>query len=1411
MVSTPSSSTKEMKTRSGRTVKVKTFDEDSTSTKPRENATKTPVAKPTKAISGGVARGNQKAGNDMMEVADPPQLESPVRKRGRPRKHPLQPAPSPLAQKTTVVSPPGRQVASRKGPRRSPRMASSWGEAETASQKRSANQKTMRKQPKTKIKRLDLEEKAAGKDAEEKSEKSDGTSSEDEEQTLLQYNEPEPADKDSESDNDNQSSLKTETEATDKKQQVDESLPESASPRPKKVVIPRGLPAGTTLLVPQGDTDSPTILIPAGMEPGSTLIMPGHDTRGRHGDEKGNVLPSGAVDVDAANEGNETTGISMETVSASLSSAGNASILLPQLNQLKPSGGYFVLNKDGKVTYRKPPQEGKSERPLLPKEGFLIPQPWGNVMSGPDEIEKEKEKERRRRDEKRRTLAETGGVRPESKYLRKKRIMEEEMVARGQQIVRKKRGRPRKYFPAAADTNADEPEPAPAAAAPPASAPLSPPGSDVAAAGPATASGVRNARGGAGTAGAKTAVTREPTSDPEVARPITAAADAVTKSGEESGRAVGQTRSRRYVTSPTGHLTSCVCERCPPAGDDLTTKVAPAWKVATGGKPDSDPPPPPPPPPPPAAGQEGATASPPAYGNNAFCLVPAAGSHATGVGITPIYVAPDSGLKPPLSLPTMMMIVPSKEGEGKQLCYMVAGVKKPQPGKQTEATKTAAAANQDHEQKTQVSAGIQKQNASSSKVQSERELTTPSSGETQQEGSEISEETGVKQLPRTHPTYKETKDAEAKTADAFASGKEQVRKEIKQQSIMTADGKCLVAVSSDNAPSGLPVFKYVAQQVNAPQSHIAQQRRALPAPSALTPRKPAERRPDFKQLLEAALDEASKQNKIQARATRRAAAPSTDAVPVAATAAAQQEPAEKLAATRGDSNEPVVMVIERGDGGGDPGDVTDSDGISLLSRVAASAAKDPASRDNLYILMPSPEGASAAQEAAWMKILESGGSQKARSSRNWTALQQDPMMIPEYFEEVIDYLDDHYPSLSYKTGETSGNEFYLEITRHLTDVPLDKGGPLHAARVVAFADGTARFQVLCQTGKSTKILAPSMVEGKTVALDHEKFEEILQYLDDRYVMCFGIEVERFDEMFPDADHNVKSKNYMVESFPFVRVMSMKCEIWYKMPKNATSLDRATLSLNMCKNCTQLYYSPNAKQKRGAGLAEPRRARARTSRPRDDVSLTRDELAVRFRCDALLRQLRAEQLKFATISKLLNSGGPEGSTVVFINDDGDVAETIVLNEGATEENFDGDGGALADSGALADGDALVNGGALSDGGALVDSGAISGTHEFLEDEQKNEEEGAIEEPCYNAYDNEAVVGGAGVKENAQEHVEGNNRYLGVVVSDTGVVPSVGHVATHGEDVDVLGQLCEEVIGNDEQAMDVQQEVEFQSAA
>lgn len=73
-------------------------------------------------------------------------------------------------------------------------------------------------------------------------------------------------------------------------------------------------------------------------------------------------------------------------------------------------------------------------------------------------------------------------------------------------------------------------------------------------------------------------------------------------------------------------------------------------------------------------------------------------------------------------------------------------------------------------------------------------------------------------------------------------------------------------------------------------------------------------------------------------------------------------------------------------------------------------------------------------------------------------------MIPQYFEEVIDYLDDHYPSLSYRTGQTKSDDFYLEITRHHADIPLNKGGPLHAARVVVFADGTARFQVLCQTG-----------------------------------------------------------------------------------------------------------------------------------------------------------------------------------------------------------------------------------------------------------------------------------------------------------------------------------------------------------
>lgn len=421
------------------------------------------------------------------------------------------------------------------------------------------------------------------------------------------------------------------------------------------------------------------------------------------------------------------TGTKSESGVPSTVSSSHSAIMLPQLTQAVPSGGYFYLEKDGKVTFRS--QSGTSERPLLPKEGFLIPQPWGNVISGPDKIEQEKEKERKKREEKKRKLADLGGVKPESPYMRKKRLMEEAKLARGEVIVRKKRGRPRKHFPApdSVDENAGNagipsvtelggtelsesqlPETSMKKSS------QSDENEDSSQTITASVASVNTDCSNSENVGSREqhkhgampsqravpvqSITADKHSSTSAQNQLTGVIslekqtpDGATVSSPGNKLMQQKTveqcelsevaeanklRSRRYNTSRTGHLTSCVCQDCPAACErenstpikqqqqsPTKTRLAPSVSTNTV-----------------TTHAIGSSVASPIAGN-AFCLVPAAGRTAAGVPMTPIYVAPDSDLKPPSSLPTMMMIMP-RRGEVKPSQYVVAGVKQAMQNKE---------------------------------------------------------------------------------------------------------------------------------------------------------------------------------------------------------------------------------------------------------------------------------------------------------------------------------------------------------------------------------------------------------------------------------------------------------------------------------------------------------------------------------------------------------------------------------------------------------------------------------------------------------------------------------------------------------------------------------------------------------
>lgn len=177
----------------------------------------------------------------------------------------------------------------------------------------------------------------------------------------------------------------------------------------------------------------------------------------------------------------------------------------------------------------------------------------------------------------------------------------------------------------------------------------------------------------------------------------------------------------------------------------------------------------------------------------------------------------------------------------------------------------------------------------------------------------------------------------------------------------------------------------------------------------------------------------------------------------------------------------------------------------------------------------------------------------------WKQVQQQPVWMPTNFEDIVDIV--HFRRhLQLTTIDTQPEHFCAEVTRSHSDIPADCGGPLHAARVVIFGNGTAKLQVLFKDKITVRIFTrgPQCSESNQM-LATETLEKLLDNLSEDYALCLGIPETRLPKQLYEF-YSRQTDIVSIMTFPCSAVTSKNCPVWYK------TSSRSRESFTLCEDC-----------------------------------------------------------------------------------------------------------------------------------------------------------------------------------------------------------------------------------------------------
>ena len=168
-------------------------------------------------------------------------------------------------------------------------------------------------------------------------------------------------------------------------------------------------------------------------------------------------------------------------------------------------------------------------------------------------------------------------------------------------------------------------------------------------------------------------------------------------------------------------------------------------------------------------------------------------------------------------------------------------------------------------------------------------------------------------------------------------------------------------------------------------------------------------------------------------------------------------------------------------------------------------------------------------------------------------------LVPELFTALKQAIEEKHVNLGLAVNiiRVSREKSYMEMKREFPDVvSLDKGGPLHSVRALIDDSGKGTFQVLSKTQFSTSlVLSDGSINVKELDMLTEKFSS-------DYKLCHGVSPEEYQELSNNIHINVKSKTEHV--FPFHRITSTRCSLWFQAPKNLRKEEKENGA--RCSNC-----------------------------------------------------------------------------------------------------------------------------------------------------------------------------------------------------------------------------------------------------
>lgn len=192
-------------------------------------------------------------------------------------------------------------------------------------------------------------------------------------------------------------------------------------------------------------------------------------------------------------------------------------------------------------------------------------------------------------------------------------------------------------------------------------------------------------------------------------------------------------------------------------------------------------------------------------------------------------------------------------------------------------------------------------------------------------------------------------------------------------------------------------------------------------------------------------------------------------------------------------------------------------------------------------------------------------------------LEGQARKVPKTTIDELLTLEPSYERLFFNRGNCEGTDVLLVTQKQLHDCP--PAGYTSLARLSV--DGNAQYKL--------QVLLHTIESGELESTD--QFKELCGRISDysKYKFCPGFDYDAYMSKYHKKIRYHPSK-VQVTTHPFKRVQSSKCTMWYKLPKNASAADKASLTV-LCGECKRLRseldrslqrcvgYSPRRKVKR----------------------------------------------------------------------------------------------------------------------------------------------------------------------------------------------------------------------------------------